>query len=49
MISKTIHGYLESFVVSKGTWISIVQDLVKAIMFLCSMDLLHNDIVAMFW
>ena len=44
MISKTIHSYLWNFVIPKATWFSIVKDVVKAIMFLHSMGLLHNDI-----
>ena len=48
MISKTINSYLRNFVTPKETWFCIVKDILKAIMFLHSMNYLHNDVRAMF-
>ena len=44
MIGKAIHSYLGSFLIPKATWFCIVKDIVKAIIFVHSMGLLHNDI-----
>ena len=36
MISKTIHSYLENFVIPKASWLCLVEDIVQLIRLQCS-------------